>query len=89
MVKFFLVSTTVFHFRSSSMKVTVTCYSPTNFGIFVNDIFQTNYTDISGDFKPEAYSIVVPKTNSPAMSSVNAPLIVSQRSIEFLNIDYR
>ena len=56
------------------MEVTVTCYSATNFGIFVNGIFQTNYTDIAADFKPETYSVVVPETTD---------------FIEFLYVDHR
>ena len=61
-------------FSLSPMEVTVTCYSATNFGIFVNGIFQTNYTDITGDFKPETYSLVVPETTD---------------FIEFLYVDHR
>ena len=56
------------------MELSVACYSPTNFGIFVNKEFQTNYTDITGDFKPEVYSVLVPETTD---------------LIEFLNVDYR
>ena len=52
----------------------MTCYSATNFGIFVNGIFQTNYTDIIRDFKPETYSVVVPETTD---------------HIEFLYAEYR
>lgn len=56
------------------MELTVVCNSATNFGIFVNKVFQTNYTDIAADFKPETYSVVVPETKD---------------FIEFLNVEYR
>ena len=56
------------------MELSVVCYSATNFGIFVNKVFQANYTDITGDFKPETYSVLVPETTD---------------FIEFLYVDYR
>ena len=71
---FSVVVIQAFCFSLPPMEVTVTCYSATNFGIFVNGMFQTNYTDITGDFKPETYSVVVPETTD---------------FIEFLYVDYR
>ena len=56
------------------MELSVVCYSATNFGIFVNKVFQANYTDIAADFKPETYSVLVPETTD---------------FIEFLYVDYR
>ena len=67
------------------MKVTVTCFSPTNFGIFVNGIFYTNYTDISGGFKPETYSIVLPRDTPPTQ---NPDRLQAEAKIRFLNVEY-
>ena len=65
---------TLLFFSLSTMELSVACFSTTNFGIFVNKVFQTNYTDIAADFKPETYSVVVPETKD---------------FIEFLNVDFR
>ena len=56
------------------MKLTIVCHSATNFGIYVNGEWQTNFTEISQDFEPYTYSIILPE---------------SKEVVEFLNVEHR
>ena len=57
-----------------TMQLSVVCHSPTNFGIYVNGHWLTNFTEISQDFLPYTYLMIFPE---------------SKENFEFLNVENR
>ena len=57
-----------------TMQLTLFWHSHTNFGIYVNGQWQANSTEISQDFVPYTYNIILPETKD---------------NVEFLNVEQR